>query len=79
MSSPLPAIHDTLYFSPNKSLTGITPQFWLYSWKGLVLLLLDRKNAHRLLHGDEYVPICRFEEEPPEHVLLEKIRTLLQN
>jgi hypothetical protein len=73
---PLPAIHDTLYFAPNKTLTGITPQFWLYSWKGLVYLLLDRKNANRLIDGKEYVPIFRFEEDPSEHVLLEKIRML---
>ncbi len=76
LTMSLPAIHDTLYFAPNKTLTGITPQFWLYSWKGLAYLLLDRKNAHRLIDGKEYVPICRFEEEPPEHLLLEKIRTL---
>jgi len=73
---PLPAIHDTHYFAPNKSLTGITPQFWLYSWKGLVFLLLDRKNARRLIHGEVFVPICRFEEEPSEPILLEKIRAL---
>ena len=73
---PLPATHDTLYIAPDKCLTGITPQFWLYSWKGLVYLLLDRKNACRLINGEVYVPICRFEKEPPEHILLEKIRTL---
>ena len=76
LSVPLPAIHDTHYFAPNKTLTGITLQYWLYSWKGLVFLLLDQKNARRLINGEVFVPIYRFEEEPSEHMLLEKIHML---
>ncbi len=55
---------DDVYITPDKSLSRFNQKYWVYNWKGLVYYIIDNENAEKILMGQNFEHIHRFETEP---------------
>ncbi|MHA1888813.1 MAG: hypothetical protein ACTSX0_12350 [Promethearchaeota archaeon] len=60
---------NEVYLTSDKSLSLFNTEYWIYNWKGLVWYMIDNNNALKVISGQKFNYLYRFEKEPSLTVL----------